>query len=58
MADNAKDSNNQTTIGWGLAAMDPHLLNPEDVQSDHRCKETENAIRNTLQIMREATPFT
>lgn len=47
-----------TRIAWGLARKDANLLNPEDVQSDHRCKETENAIRNTLQIMREAVPFT
>ena len=41
-----------------LGRTDAHLVNPADVAADHKCKETENAIQNTLRIMREALPYT
>lgn len=48
----------RTRFSLSLGRKDAHLLNPKDVDGDHRCKETENAIQNTLRIMREALPYT
>lgn len=48
----------KTRFFLGLGRKDAHLLNPAEVAADHKCKETENAIQNTLRIMREATPYT
>ena len=48
----------KTRFFLGLGRKDAHLLNPADVAADHKCKETENAIQNTLRIMREALPYT
>ena len=48
----------KTRIFLGLAGRDAHLINPKDVDGEHRCKETENAIQNALRIMREALPYT
>ncbi len=48
----------RTRLFLGLAGRDAHLIDPKDVDGDHRCKETENAIQNTLRIMREALPYT
>ncbi len=46
-----------TRLFPALGRKDAHLLDPKDVATDHKCKETENAIRNTLRTMREATPY-
>lgn len=48
----------KTRLFFGLAGRDAHLINPKDVDGEHRCKETENAIQNALRIMREALPYT
>ena len=48
----------RTRFFLALGRKDAYLLNPEDVAADHKCKETENAIQNTLRIMREALPYT
>ena len=48
----------KTRFFLGFGRRDAHLLDPAEVATDHKCKETENAIRNTLQVMREATPYT
>lgn len=48
----------RTRFFLALGRKDAHLLNPAEVAAGHKCKETENAIQNTLRIMREATPYT
>ncbi len=35
----------RTRFFLALGRKDAHLLNPEDVGADHKCKETENAIQ-------------
>ena len=58
MPNHTEGPSHRTRFFWALGRRDAHLLNPEDVSTDHKCKETENAICNTLQIMREALPYT
>ena len=46
-----------TRFSFGFGRNDAHLLDLKDGGADHKCKETENAIQNTLRIMREAPPY-
>lgn len=58
MPNRTEGRTDRTRFFLALGRKDAHLLNPDDVSVDHKCKEMENAIQNTLRIMREALPYT